>query len=76
MSQLHQVVYEIIQNPSRVKDLLASLGSAPSAKLTAEEQYALQAVLQNGTLAMPFDGHDYINEKAAHLVELWVRPTD
>ncbi len=74
MSQLHKVVYEIIQNPSRVKDLLASLGNVPGAKLTAEEQYALQAVLQNGTLAMPLDGYDYVNEKAAHLVDLWIRP--
>ncbi len=76
MSQLHQVIYEIIQNPSHVKDLLASISNTPNAKLTTEEQYALQTVLQNGTLALSFDGYDYINEKAAQLVDLWVRPTD
>lgn len=76
MSQLHHIVYEIIQNPARVKNLLASLGNAPDAKLTAEEQFALQTVMQNGTIALSFDGYDFINEKAAQLVDLWIRPTD
>lgn len=76
MSQLHHIVYEIIQNPARVKNLLASLGNAPDAKLTAEEQVALQTVMQNGTIALSFDGYDFINEKAAQLVDLWIRPTD
>lgn len=76
MSQLHHIVYEIIQNPARVKNLLASLGNAPDAKLTAEEQFALQTVMQNGTIALSFNGYDFINEKAAQLVDLWIRPTD
>ncbi len=76
MSQLHHIVYEIIQNPARVKNLLASLGNAPDAKLTAEEQVALQTVMQNGTIALSFNGYDFINEKAAQLVDLWIRPTD
>jgi len=76
MSQLHHIVYEIIQNPARVKNLLASLGNAPDAKLPAEEQVALQTVMQNGTIALSFNGYDFINEKAAQLVDLWIRPTD
>lgn len=76
MSQLHQIVYEIIQNPARVKNLLASVGNVPDAKLTAEEKVALQTVMQNGTMALSFDGYDFINEKAAQLVDLWIRPTD
>ncbi|MCC6606497.1 MAG: hypothetical protein IT327_25035 [Anaerolineae bacterium] len=76
MSQLHHIVYEIIQNPARVKNLLATLDNAPDAKLTAEEQVALQTVMQNGTIALSFDGYDFINEKAAQLVDLWIRPTD
>jgi len=74
MSQLHQLVHKIAQNPAQIKEILASLKDPLSHQLAKEEETALHTVLQNGSLALNVGSRDCFNISSADLVNLWVRP--
>lgn len=70
MSHLHHIIHEIAQNPSQLKEILATA----STRLTAEEKVALQSVVGNGSLALSTQNLEQSKQPIAMLLNMWIRP--
>lgn len=76
MSQLHNIVHKIFQNPAQAGTILAEMAAGSAASLTAEEASALNLVLQNGTVTANLFAAQSANNKGANILNLWVRPEE